>query len=115
MFLSNFAVCGSEKLKFSKDQEACGLLSSLRIRTPPLSKISLVGPLLFLLYWQIITRCKMNQIVNKFLLAGDNFMHEMHLRQPAFMYYDCGPFTKIKKECKNSKKQEIHNIFIRMN
>ena len=35
----------------------------------------------------------MNQIVNKFLLAGDKFMFEVHLRQPAFTYSACGPFT----------------------
>ena len=28
----------------------------------------------------------MNKIVNKFLLAGDKFMPEMHLRQPGFRY-----------------------------
>ena len=28
----------------------------------------------------------MNKIVNKFLLAGDKFMPEMHLRQPGFTY-----------------------------
>ena len=28
----------------------------------------------------------MNEIVNKFLLAGDKFMPEMHLRQPQFVY-----------------------------
>ena len=27
---------------------------------------------------------KMNEIVNKFLLAGDKFMPEMHLKQPGF-------------------------------
>ena len=26
----------------------------------------------------------MNEIVNKFLLVGDKFMPEMHLRQPGF-------------------------------
>ena len=36
----------------------------------------------------------MNEIVNKFLLAGDKFMPEMHLRQPQFVYSACGPFTK---------------------
>ena len=36
----------------------------------------------------------MNEIVNKFLLAGETFMLEMHLRQPGFMYSACGPFTK---------------------
>ena len=54
----------------------------------------------------------MNEIVNKFLLAGDKFMHEMHLRQPGFIYIACGPFTKKKKESKNLKEQGIHYIFI---
>ena len=38
----------------------------------------------------------MNEIVNKFLLGGDKFMPEMHLRQPGFTYSACGPFTKNK-------------------
>ena len=46
MLLSKCAVCDSKKSKFIKEQEASGLLSSLGIKTP-LSKISLVGPLLF--------------------------------------------------------------------
>ena len=32
----------------------------------------------------------MNNIINKFLLAGDKFMPEMHLRQPRFVYSACG-------------------------
>ena len=36
----------------------------------------------------------MNEIVNKFLLTGDKFMSEMHLRQPGFVYSACGQFTK---------------------
>ena len=39
----------------------------------------------------------MNQIVNKFLLAGDKFMPEMHLRQPGYTYSARGPFTKNKQ------------------
>ena len=39
----------------------------------------------------------MNEIVNKFLLAGDKFMAEMHLKQPGFTYSACGPFTKNKE------------------
>ena len=35
----------------------------------------------------------MNNTINKFLLAGDTFMPEMHLRQPGFTYSPCGPFT----------------------
>ena len=39
----------------------------------------------------------MNDIINKFLLAGDKFMSEMHLKQPRFTYSACGPFTKNKQ------------------
>ena len=46
MFLSKNAECDSKKLKFIKQQEGSGLLSSLGIKTP-LNKIPLVGPLLF--------------------------------------------------------------------
>ena len=39
----------------------------------------------------------MNEMVNKFLLAGDKFMPEIHLRQPQFVYSACGTFTKNKE------------------
>ena len=39
----------------------------------------------------------MNEIINKFLLAEDKFMPEMHLRQPGFTYSACDPFTKHKE------------------
>ena len=39
----------------------------------------------------------MNEIVNKFLLAGERFMPEMHLKQPGFTYSACEPFTKNKQ------------------
>ena len=55
----------------------------------------------------------MNEILNKFLLAGDKSMPEMHLRQPRFTYIACGPFTKTKKEYKRLKEHEIHDIFIK--
>ena len=42
----------------------------------------------------------MNKIINKFLLTGDKFMPEMHLRQPQFTYSACGPFTKHKERIK---------------
>ena len=57
----------------------------------------------------------MNEIVNKFLSAGDKFMPEIHLKQPGFTYSACGPFTKKRKELKNLKKQETQNIFTEMN
>ena len=43
------------------------------------------------------------------------FMPEMHLKQPVLKYSVCGPFTRTKKEYKNLKKQEIHNILIKTN
>ena len=39
----------------------------------------------------------MNEIVNKFLLASDKFMLEMHLKQPGFTSSACGPFTRNKQ------------------
>ena len=46
----------------------------------------------------------MNKIINKFLLAGDKFMPERHLKQPGFRYSACGPFTKNKERMKKNKK-----------
>ena len=46
MILSKCATCGSKKSRFIKNQEAKGLLSNLRFRTP-LSKVPLLGNILF--------------------------------------------------------------------
>ena len=52
----------------------------------------------------------MNETINNFLLAGDKFMPEMHLKHPAlldksgFTCSACGPFTKNKE--KNQKFKE---------
>ena len=45
----------------------------------------------------------MNNVINKFLLAGDKFMPEMHLRQSQFVYSACGPFTRHKERIKRFK------------
>ena len=66
------AVCDAEKSRFSKEEEAKGILSSLGLQIL-LSKVPLLGDILFSLY-------KMNDVVNKLLLAGDKFMPEMHLK-----------------------------------
>ena len=66
-------VYGSTKSRFIKEQEAIGILSSLGLRTL-FNEIPLVQ------------RYKKNEIVDKFLLAGDKFMPEMHLRQLRFIY-----------------------------
>ena len=59
----------------------------------------------------------MNEIVNRFLWPGDEFMPPMHLRQPGFTYSAYRSFAKKKKkkEYKNLRKQEIHNIFMKRN
>ena len=46
---------------------------------------------------------KMNEIVNMFLLAGNKFMPEMHLKQLGFAYSACGPFTKTKERIQKFK------------
>ena len=45
----------------------------------------------------------MNEIVNKFSLAGDKFMPEMHLKQPGFTCSACGPFSKNKEKIQKFK------------
>ena len=45
----------------------------------------------------------MNEVVNKFLLAGENFISEMDLKQSKFTYSACGPFTKNKERIQKIK------------
>ena len=45
----------------------------------------------------------MNNLINKFLLAGDKFMPEIHLRQPLFTYGACGPFTRHEERIQKFK------------
>ena len=90
MILSKCAICGSKKSKFR--------------RHFVLIKYKFIS--VILLY-------KMNNIINKFLLAGGKFMPEMHLRQPQFTYITCGPFTKHKQRIQ--KKLEIQTISTKMN
>ena len=56
----------------------------------------------------------MNEIVYKFLLAGDKYMPEMYLKQPGFTYSACGPFTKSKEKIQKFKEtgdtKYIYNI-----
>ena len=65
----------------------------------------------------------MNNVINKFLLAGDKFMPEMHLRQPKFTYSTCRPFTKHKQRIQKFKetgdtnyiyKNELDKAFLLM-
>ena len=43
----------------------------------------------------------MNEAVNRFLLVEDEFVSEMHLKQPGFTYSAFGPFTKNKERIEN--------------
>ena len=45
----------------------------------------------------------MNEIVNKFLLACDKFMPEMHLKQSGFTYSICRPFNENKERIQKFK------------
>ena len=46
----------------------------------------------------------MNNVINKFFLAGDKFMPEMHLSQPRFVYANLGSFTRHKERIKEFKR-----------
>ena len=96
MILSKCAIRGSKRSRFIKNQETKWRLSNLGLKTP-LTTVPILGDILF---WM---RIKMNEIVNKFLLAGDKFMSEMHLKQPGFTYSACGPFTKNKERIQKFK------------
>ena len=94
------AICGSKKPRFIKNQETKRLLSNLVVRTP-LSKVPILGEILFWKYAKLYI--KMNEIVNKFLLACDKSMPEMHLKQAGFTYSDSGPFIKNKERIQKFK------------
>ena len=40
----------------------------------------------------------MYEVVNKFLLGGDKFMPQTHLRQPGFIYSACGLLPRNKEK-----------------
>ena len=82
-------MCDSKKLRFVKKQKSNGLSVGFLGVKSPFEGIPILK--------NIIQRHKMNDIVNKFLLARHKFMLEIHLRQPGFTYSDCGPFTKNKE------------------
>ena len=66
MLLSNCAVCGKKKSTFIRNQELHNFNNILNDYL----------------------------IINNFLLTGDKFMLELHLKQPGFAYSAYGPFTK---------------------
>ena len=74
---SKCSVCKTKKSRFVKEQDAKGLLSNLGIKTP-LSKI----PLLNVLF----SVCKMNDIINKFLLVGQRKPNKIWVDQDSELY-----------------------------
>ena len=101
MILSTCAICGSKKSKFIKQQEA-KVLSNLGLKTP-LDKIPVLSK------YFVLIKYKMNNLINKFLLAGDKFVPEIHLRQPQFTYSACGPFTRHEERIQKFKETRDTN------
>ena len=46
----------------------------------------------------------MNKTINTFLLNGDKFMSELHLKQPGFTYSTCGLFIKHRERIQKFRK-----------
>ena len=105
--LSKFAMCGSKKSRFIKEQKSSGILSTLGLKTL-LSKLPLLGDTLF---WNYKNAWNSKQV----LLAGDKFMPKMHLKQPGFTYSACGPITRNKERIEKFKETGDTNIFTEMN
>ena len=57
---------------------------------------------------------KMNDIINKFLLAGDKFMKFIS-NNLGLLIVLVDHLLKTKKECKSLNKPEIQDIFTKMN
>ena len=54
----------------------------------------------------------MNNLINKFLLAGDTFMPEIDLRQPQFTYSACVPFTRHEERIQKFKETgDTNHVF----
>ena len=56
----------------------------------------------------------MNEIINKFLLTGEQVMGEIHLRQPGITYSACGQFPQIKERIQKLK-EAINSRYIYQN
>ena len=56
----------------------------------------------------------MYQVVNKFLIVGDKFMSDLHLKQPRFIYSACDLFTRNKERTEQLFRQEIQILFMEM-
>ena len=102
MLLSKCEVCDSKKSKFNKRQEATRFVNSWGIKKP-FNKILWVDPIFLKSIKQVNSGYNLNKIVNNFLLSGEEFMPEMHLRHQGFTYSACGSFTKSKRRTQKLK------------
>ena len=55
----------------------------------------------------------MNNLINKFLLVGDKFMPEIHLRQPQFTSSACGPFFRLEERIQKFKETGDTNYVLK--
>ena len=55
----------------------------------------------------------MNKIVNKFLLAGDKFMPELHWKHLGFIYSTRGPYIKHRKRIQKFKETDYLNYIFK--
>ena len=53
----------------------------------------------------LLNRYEMNEIANKFLLAGDKCVPGIHLKQSGFVYSGFGQLTKNKERIQKIKKK----------
>ena len=86
---SKCSICYNKKSKFIS--QGSGLFDSLGLNTHQNRMKNAL--------WNVL-----NNIINKFFLAGDKFMPEMHLRESQFVYSACGPFTRHKERIKEFKR-----------
>ena len=49
---------------------------------------------------------KINKIINKFILTGDKFMPELHLKQPGSTYSACWQFTKHRERIQKLRENQ---------
>ena len=93
---SKCSICSNKKSAFTS--QGSGLVDSLGLNTPQNRTKNAL--------WNAFNNkiININNIINKFLLAGDKFIPEMHLRQPQFVYSTCSPFTRHKERIKEFKR-----------
>ena len=87
---SKCSECGIKKSRFVKELEAKRFIKQFRSQNT-VEKNSIVKCF-------SLRGIKINEILNKSLLAGDKLILEMQLKQPCFTCSACGLFTKNKEK-----------------